>query len=306
MIKDCITEISAKISSPPANNELELTIPKFITWLENLEKQVLDKKEKWEKYIEFKEQYDVTIILLRQKINELREKGTLLAGEHKDYAPCINEKVEQTINSLKGLISEYDTLKQSTFIEFNFYILEQIEKETSELLAKANLTLTELHSFTDEFKIFIKSINRKSTFYVTLETEKEDSRSRERLGEITVSYKTFKDSNEGKKYKKDTYISGKRVASTSEVSFLTIYNGETIGSYTKELNNQEFEDLFNELPIDKQIYKEVDEKCCPYEINLNDLNILAWEKPKNSFDINTPVNLFKDLTLKDVIDLNKD
>ena len=77
----------------------------------------------------------------------------------------------------------------------------------------------------------------KSTFYVTLETEKEDSRSRERL-EITVSYKTFKDSNEGKKYK-NTYIGGKRVASTSEVSFLTIYNGETIGS-TKELNNQEF------------------------------------------------------------------
>ncbi|NLT94583.1 MAG: hypothetical protein GXW85_03450 [Clostridia bacterium] len=305
LINECLNEISAKISSPPSNKELELIIPNFISRLESLERQILDKKEKWEKYLEFKGQYDATLILLRKTIDKLRTKGNMVADGHKDHAQCINEKVEQNVNNLKSLIKEYDTLIQFTFNEFNFYLLEQIEKETAQLLDKADLTLTELRNFADEFRIFIKSINKKSPFYITLEAETDNSRSREWVGEISVSYKTFRDSDEGKKYKKDIYISGKRVASASQISFVVIQNDQTLGTYIKELNNQEFEDLYDQLPIDKQVYKEVDEKCYPYEISLFDLDVMAWEKPKYSFEINAPVNLFKDLTLKDVIELNK-
>ena len=305
LINDCITEINSKITSPPPNKELELVIPYFKTWLKNLEEQVIDKKGKWERYLQFKEQYNINRMLLRQNINKLREKETLLLEEHKENVQCINEKIEPIINSLKSLISEYDALKQTTFIDFNFSILDEVEKETEEHIDKVNLTLTELQHFNDEVKVFINSINRRSTFYITLESENEENRSRERIGEITVSYKTYKESSEGKKYKKDTYIGNKRVASISEISFTIIFNGKEISKNTKELNNQEFEDLFSQLPIDKQIYKEVDEKCCPYEIYLNDVEILAWEKPENSFEINAPVNIFNDFSLNDILELKQ-
>jgi len=296
-IKSFLLELENILKNLPGNIELQRLIDENQQFFIELNKKIEEKKQQWSIFADFKNDVEFIKINLKTKINEINKKGQLLIVKEEKYKDVIDEKIEETVSLIKSLIKEYEALERATFNEFNFYILEDLQKEYTDLLEKIDQTFKEFNYFTKEIKLKIISINRKSSFYITL--EEQIGRKKIRQGEIVVSYKTFKDAYEGKKYRKDTYFGGKRIANNQNIQ-LEISIDENIHRFTLELDNEEFEDIYLQLPIEKNSLIK-DDNNLPLELNLINLDILVCEKEKNSFEIKFHLKHFAEKGINDFL-----
>lgn len=287
-----IIAIEQIITQRPSNKEMEKGLTDFKLIIEESKERIQDKKEKWKIYCDFKDAVEFIKINLGNKGNELKEKAQKLIQEEKKHKQEIEEKLKGSLQILENIKKEYETLERAAFAEFNFYILDDVEGEYVNALKQAEMTLEELELFDKEVKIYLTSLVRKSTFYITLEEMAEARRLKSRLGEIAVSFKTFKSYDIGKKYKKDLVVSNKRTVSSQYYDILVILE-ERQNKITKELEKEEFAALYKELPLGKK-HLEADETGLPWEIQLSDLKVLICEKESKSFAVKSHLDYFND------------
>lgn len=282
--------IEEVLNAPPGNYQLEQFSASIKKGIDGIKEKMQDKRDKWQIFIQFKDGIDFKLVTLKNLENELKSKARQLIAVHPQREDEVNAKISGIIQELNSIGREYQTLDRTPFHEFNFYILDDISKEFSQKTGQVELIIDELKIFSKEIKIFIKSLVRKSTYYITLE-ERGERRNKNRLGEISVSYKGYKTYDIGSKYKKDAVVASKRVVSSQDITLVIIMDNKK-DIFTKELDNDQFAQLFACLPVNKDNL-ELDDNNLPPKLEMDDLALLVCEKEKDSFEVKYHLDCFE-------------
>ncbi|MFZ7101467.1 MAG: hypothetical protein ACOWWO_02270 [Peptococcaceae bacterium] len=289
-IRENMINIETVMTAPPKNSELEICGTNIKQVMEDVLERIKDKKEKWQLFADFKDGIDFKIVTLNNIENELKGRARSLKLTEEKNSSEIDDKVNEAVQILNNIKKEYVSLDKAPYHEFNFYILDDIANDYAQAIAIAELASEELRLFGKRIRIFISSLVRKSTFYLTLEEATVKRRNNNRLGEISVSFKTYKALEIGSRYKKDVAISGKRTSHSQHISLLVRLDEQRF-NLTMELEDEQFARLFQDLAIAKENF-ELDESNLPLELNLNNLELLVCEKEQDSFAVNYYIPYF--------------
>lgn len=288
----------------PITKQIRIYIEDNKDLVDGLEDKIKEKKEKWEKYIAFKKNIDFIKVNIKNKINRLKDKANELILIEEESKEKVEKKLDEIVPFLQEILKKFEILQTTMFSDFDFTIMDDIEKEYSEYMEKADEILSEFNRFFEIFAVYITAVKRDSNFYLVLNQLKEgslagksnasqaDFRNSFRRGEINTSYKTFAEAYIGKRYNSDSFVSEKRIISKQSIR-LKIINGLEINNIFIDLDEQKFKDIYKELPINKD-YKEVDENGFPLLMDLTDIEIPVCKKEKGEFTIEYYINWFKD------------
>lgn len=294
-----LLKIENLLASPPSNKELESFYQHGQVTYKQLEEKIKEKKNNWSIFSEFKENLPYLFVNIRNKTQEIVQNGERLILENEDMEDVIRERINQQLLVTEELINEYKTLDKAGFNDFNFYILEDLDQEYSQVMEHGKNLLKEISFFYKEFKITLEDICRKSNFYITLEENEEEKRGKKRLKEILVSYKTYRETSPGKAYDRQFTVSKKRAVTNQSIKIkIQIDDGSYL--WMQELENEEFAELFKELKF--PFTEDRGEDGLPLEIERVNQNIPLCTKKAKSFELEHDTIFFQQLKVYELVE----
>lgn len=306
-LKSIIMDLQNILDVPPGISIMQNSLQEHSREIETIHHKIKEAEKAWEKYAAFKSDINYYEMNINSRLYKIKEKSQVLISLEPKCEEIIKEKVQQILPLLEELLEKYKVWETLTFLEFDLLKIADLETEYEKSINLADLAIKDLEQFRQPIQVYLNALHRKTVYYITLReviegslmgktsAGKNPSIKSKRLGEVTVSYNTFKNAYVGKKYKGEVFISGKRSSSTQSME-LKIINGKDTYNTIRLLNDDQFVRIFKALPIKKQ-FEETDENGIPLELNLTDLNIALCEKKAKDFAVHYYLDLFKEISI---------
>lgn len=306
-LKNGLLLINNTINDPPTNSELQAFITKTREEIEDIKVRIIDAKQLWDDYINFRQEVDFKRINLVNKLTKIKDIANQLAKKHRKHQEDIYLKVEGILIEANDLVKRLDFLQLATLEEFAAYLVEDIEEEYKQIVEKCEKTIKEISIFSESIEVYLIRVHRKATFFINLEEITDGSlggkqtisriarKSSRKLGERIVSLKTYQEAFDGKRYKGNTFITTKRVA-FSQVIELKIKRENQITNHRAEISDNDFERIYSILPIDKKNLLK-NEDGYPLEMQTDNLEILVCQKEPLEFTEKYIYDVFEEIGL---------
>ncbi|QNB46456.1 hypothetical protein BR63_09100 [Thermanaerosceptrum fracticalcis] len=310
-LKSTLMDLQNMLNAHPNISTLQNSLAEYSQQIETIRNKIKETEKVWEQYTTFKNDINYCEMNITSRIYKIKEKSQVLINLEPKYEEIINEKVQQILPLLEELLEKYKVWETVTFLEFDYLLAVDLGKEYEKIINSADMLIKDLELFRQPIQVYITILRRKTVYYITLReviegslvgktsVGKNPSIKSKRLGEVTVSYNTFKNAYIGKKYKGDVFVSGKRSFSTQSIE-LKIISGKDTYSVIRLLNDDQFVHIFKALPIKRQ-FEEVDDNGIPLELNLTDLNIAVCEKKTKDFEVFYHLDIFKKVSIYDFL-----
>lgn len=278
----------------------------------DIQKNINKAENLWAQYNKFRADLGYLKSTVSDLIERINSQTKTLRSQEKEYEELITKKVNDILPQLEGLVTKYNLLALAPFADFSYNLVLNVSKEYEASVDDADKLFRDLEQFDKTFQMYITRLQRKSTFYLTLNevpsdsvtgkrfATKHDLRNSERLGESPVSYKTYKKAYTGKRYSTNIFITSKRFTSDQIITLKIIFDEDTY-NFDKEVDLKVFKDILTELALPLNV-KELDENGVPVDLHLTNLNIPICEKKNNDFTINYHYNLFEQLNIYDLLE----
>ncbi|MBZ4653031.1 MAG: hypothetical protein JG781_369 [Peptococcaceae bacterium] len=310
-LKSTLIDLQNLLNAPPGLSTLQSSFGEYFQQIETIHNKIKEMEKIWEQYTTFKNDINYCQMNITSRLYKIKEKSQVLINLEPKYEEIINEKVQQVLPLLEELLEKYKVWETVTFLEFDFLLAVDLGKEYEKIINSADMLIKDLELFRQPIQVYITILRRKTVYYITLReviegslvgktsAGKNPSIKSKRLGEVTVSYNTFKNAYIGKKYKGEVFVSGKRSFSTQSIE-LKIISGKDTYNAIRLLNDDQFVQIFKALPIKRQ-FEEVDDNGIPLELNLTDLNIAVCEKKAKDFEVFYHLDIFKKVSIYDFL-----
>lgn len=255
---------------------------------ENFKKQISEFRKKWELFDRFLTDVGYIKLNLENLQKDIRRKTQDILRsledkeEEKERSLSLKEKTEDVLKTLEKVYQDYDKMQGVSFNNFDEFELRDLQQRRDLAIEEAKRYYILLENYYKEISIILRSLQRKSSFYIKLkellEGYPKGKNKMASLGEISVSFNTFERLEEGSRYRQDVFVSGKRIAEEITVSYL-IKVGTEEWIFEDELAYDELIDLLFLCRLQPGT-EENDENGIGYNFGFDDLNCLLAEKDK--------------------------
>lgn len=299
-IKFTIGEIELKYSTYKEADDVFEFVKLKESQAKEFKRQILDNKQKWEAYDTFLDQVGqikLDIENLKKDILRRGEDIKLSLNDKKEEELKRDQKLDEAndsvIRDLDMLYREYDNMQITSYMNFETYKLRDLETMKEAIMAESLHYLHLINAFNKEIEIYLVELSRKSVFYLKIKELLEGYQSGKNkmanLGEVEVSYGTYTSMEEGSRYRKDVYVSSKRVLQEIKATF-KIINGKKEFYHEEELSYDELLDLLNIIAT-KPSGEEDDENQIAYNFEVSNFESLLGKKEKQELIIQFVKNL---------------
>lgn len=252
-------------------------------------RQLQENRQKWEAFEKFINDVGYIKLNLENVQKEIRRKTQDLLisfgerdAEQGEKDREMQEKTEEVIRNLDFIYREYDKMQGYGYKSFDHHRIQDMEDLREKTLQESDTYMVLLNFYNKEIKIFLRSLSRRSVFYLKLKELLEGYQSGRNkmanLGEVSVSYKTFEKMEEGAKYKQDIYVSGKRASQEINVTYGVLIN-KMEHQFEDTLSYDEMLDLLSICKL-RPMDEEADENKIAYNFHMDNLECVVAEKNK--------------------------
>lgn len=263
-------------------------------------RQITDNKQKWEIYDNFLEnvgEIKLKIENLQKDINKRIQDIKISFGEKTEEElekdNLLDKESQRVISDLEMLYREYDNMQSVSYMNFESYKLRDLESLKESLMQEAIHYFNLLNAYNKRIEIYLVELSRRSIFYLKIKELLEGYQSGKNkmanLGEVEVSYSTYESMQEGSRYRKDVYVTSKRIAQDIKAIF-KITNGKKEFYHEGDLSYDELLDLLHLTNL-KPSGEEDDEHNIAYNFEISNFEVLLGQKDKQELLIHFAKNL---------------
>lgn len=299
-IKFTTGEIELKYSTYKESSDVFEFVKLKKAQAKEFNRQLVDNKQKWEIYDDFMENVGDTKLAIENLQKDIKKRTQdikISLGEKTEEEiekdNLLDQETQRVISDLEMLYREYDNMHSVSYMNFESYKLRDLDSLKEGIIDEALHYYDLLNAYNKKTEIYLVELSRKSIFYLKIKELLEGYQSGKNkmanLGEVEVSYSTFESMQEGSRYRKDVYVTSKRIMQDIQAAFRVV-NGKKEFYYEKELTYDELLDLLQTTNL-KPSGDENDEHKIAYNFEISNIEILLGYKEKQELLIQFAKNL---------------